>query len=112
MTRGYRFRCRKNEGEVSASRLPYVLKSALVTEKSTQGTQENRYTFKVDTKASKQDIAQAVTYFFDVKVKSVNTLNVKSKQRRFRGVRGRTGGFKKAIVALEQGQTIDVEFST
>jgi large subunit ribosomal protein L23 len=91
----------------SESRLPYILKSPLVTERSTLGTQEGRYTFKVDKTANKIDIKAAVEKFFDVTVVGVNTLNVPGKKRRFRGIVGRTSSFKKAVVRLKEGQVID-----
>lgn len=91
----------------SESRLPYVLKSPVVTERSTMGTQEGRYTFKVDKAANKIDIKAAVEKFFDVTVVAVNTLNMPGKKRRFRGVVGHTSSFKKAVVRLKEGQVID-----
>ena len=91
----------------SASRLPYILKSPVVTERSTMGTQEGRYTFKVDRAANKIDIKAAVEKFFDVTVVTVNTLNLPGKKRRFRGIMGHTSSFKKAVVRLKEGQVLD-----
>ena len=91
----------------SVSRLPYILKSFVVTERSTLNTQEGRYTFKVDSGANKIDIKTPVEHFFSLNLLSVNTLNVSGKKRRFRGIVGRTSSFKKAVVRLQKGQVID-----
>jgi large subunit ribosomal protein L23 len=53
-------------------------------------------------------VKEAVEKLFDVKVKAVNTLNRKGKTKRFRGIAGRQSDFKKAIVTLEEGHSIDV----
>ena len=94
---------------VSMSRLPHVLQAAVVTEKSTTGTQQGCYTFRVHPKASKSAIRQAVQAFFKVDVVKVNTLCVSPRTRRFRGVVGRIAGYKKAMVSLKKGQVIDAE---
>ncbi len=85
-----------------------VLRSPLVTEKTARANQENQYAFRVATTASKADIKAAVEQLFSVNVKSVQTLNVEGKSRRFRGVAGRRAGWKKAYVTLAEGQTIDL----
>lgn len=69
-----------------------------------------KYVFIVDTEASKQDIACALeTIYKDkgISVVKVNTINVKPKQRRVRGRTGRTSAFKKAIVTLEENDSLD-----
>jgi large subunit ribosomal protein L23 len=66
-----------------------------------------KYTFDVDTKATKTDIKNAVEEIYGVKVTKVNTLNVKPKQRRVRGFVGYTNGFKKAYVTLSEGDTLE-----
>jgi len=58
--------------------------------------------------ATKPEIKQAVEALFKVKVKAVNTLVRKGKNKRFRGIAGRTSDSKRAIVTLVEGQTIDV----
>ena len=58
--------------------------------------------------ATKPQIKEAVEKLFDVKVKSVNTLVTKGKVKLFRGIRGQRSDVKKAVVTLEEGQTIDV----
>ncbi len=62
----------------------------------------------VDIDATVQSIKQAVEELFSVKVKSVNTLRVKGKTKRFRGVKGRRSDWKKAVVSLVDGHSIDV----
>jgi large subunit ribosomal protein L23 len=69
-----------------------------------------KYVFVVDHRANKQDIAEALEEIYkDLKIKvvSVNTINVKSKAKRMRGRPGRTNAFKKAIVTLEEGDSLD-----
>ncbi len=84
-----------------------IVRSPLVTEKATFLTQNNQYSFKVDVRANKNEIAKAVEKIFKVDVLSVNTVTVQGKQKVFRGHRGVRSDFKKAIVRLKQGQTID-----
>jgi len=67
------------------------------------------YAFKAVKDANKIDIRAAVEYLFNVKVRSVRILNVKSKATRFRQTKGRHKGWKKVYVALEKGQEIDLE---
>lgn len=79
-----------------------------VTEKATMGSEHGQVTFKVPMDATKPKIKKAVETLFGVKVKGVNTLIQKGKNKRFRGFIGRRSDFKKAVVSLEDGQTIDV----
>jgi large subunit ribosomal protein L23 len=85
-----------------------VILSPVITEKATTASEHGQVVFKVATDATKPQIKEAVEKLFDVKVRSVNTLVRKGKTRNFRGVRGRTSDFKKAIVTLEEGHSIDV----
>lgn len=85
-----------------------VISHPVVTEKSTLGSQHSQVTFRVPGSASKPQIKTAVETLFGVKVKGVNTLVTKGKTKRFKGVMGRRSDMKKAIVTLEDGQTIDV----
>lgn len=69
-----------------------------------------KYVFIVDRKATKQEIARALEQIYSdrgIKVVAVNTINVKSKPRRVRGRSGETSAFKKAIVTLEKGDSLD-----
>jgi large subunit ribosomal protein L23 len=80
----------------------------VVTEKSTMASEVNKVIFRVAPKATKPEIKAAVEALFNVKVTAVNTLNRAGKTKRFRGVPGRQGGYKRAIVTLAEGQAIDV----
>lgn len=84
-----------------------VIKSFVVSEKSENVQKKNNtYVFKVLSSAKKPDIKQAVETIFDVKVSSVNTLNVAGKVKRTRHGLGRTKAWKKAYVTLAPGETI------
>lgn len=88
---------------------PYeVIIRPVLTEKSYRlATTQGKYTFQVHPKATKVDIRQAVERLFRVKVVKVNTLWVRGKARRWsRFQQGRTPSWKKAIVTLQKGQTI------
>jgi large subunit ribosomal protein L23 len=85
-----------------------VIRAPLVTEKSTLVSENNQVIFTVAINASKPDIKEAVERLFNVKVLAVNTLVRKGKVKRFRGVKGRQSDFKKAIITLQEGQTIDI----
>lgn len=78
-----------------------------VTEKATMGSEHGQITFRVRPDATKPAIRQAVEALFDVKVKGVNTIVMKGKTKRFKGILSRRSDWKKAIVTLEDGQTID-----
>lgn len=78
-----------------------IIIKPIVTEKSNDGLQEGKYTFKVNKKATKIDIARAVEKLFDVKVLKVNTLTIKGKEKRVGVHVGKTSDWKKAIVTIE-----------
>lgn len=78
-----------------------IIIAPIITEKSNDGLQEGKYTFKVNRKATKVDIARAVEKLFDVKVLKVNTLTVKGKEKRVGVHVGRTSTWKKAIVTID-----------
>lgn len=78
-----------------------IIIAPIVTEKSNNGLQEGKYTFKVNKKATKVDIANAVEKLFGVKVLKVNTMNVNGKQKRVGYHQGRTSDWKKAIVTID-----------
>ena len=84
-----------------------ILKTPVITEKSTLLSESNKVLFKVDVKSTKVQIKRMVEEVFKVKVKSVNTLNRKGKVTRFKNIKGRRKNFKQAIITLEEGQTID-----
>jgi large subunit ribosomal protein L23 len=80
----------------------------VITEKSTMASEHSKVVFRVADKATKPEIKAAVEALFNVKVTSVNTLNRKGKAKRFRGIAGRQKDFKKAVVTLAEGHSIDV----
>lgn len=93
---------------MSQERMYDVILSPVITEKSTLGSEHNQVTFRVAKDATKPEVKTAIETLFGVKVKAVNTLNQKGKLKRFRGRLGKRNDVKKAIVTLEEGQTLDV----
>ena len=85
-----------------------IIRSPVVTEKSTMASEHNQVVFDVAIDATKPQIKQAVEGLFQVKVKAVNTLVRKGKTKRFRNVKGVRNDVKKAIVTLVDGQSIDI----
>ena len=79
----------------------------VISEKSYDMITHNRYTFEVAKAARKPQIAAAVTEIFGVTVTSVNTMNVTGKPRRVRVAKGKTRDWKKAIVTLKEGDSIE-----
>ena len=73
----------------------------IITEKSNDGLQEGKYTFEVNKKATKIDIARAVEKLFEVKVLKVNTITVKGKEKRVGRNVGKTSDWRKAIVTID-----------
>lgn len=80
-----------------------VILKPLVTEKSTKLMEENKYCFVVAKNANKIEIKNAVEEIFGVRVKAVNTMNIKRKPKRLGVHRGYRPGWKKAIVTLQEG---------
>ncbi|MEM1138575.1 MAG: 50S ribosomal protein L23 [Pseudomonadota bacterium] len=85
-----------------------IILSPVITEKATLASENNQVVFRVPLKATKPEIKEAVETLFSVRVKAVNTLRQKGKVKMFRGRRGRRPDIKKAVVTLEEGQSIDV----
>ena len=85
-----------------------IVRRPVVTEKSTMGSEHGQVTFQVPVKSTKPEIKAAIEALFNVKVTAVNTLIQKGKTKRFNGVKAFRSDVKKAIVSLEEGQTIDV----
>ena len=79
----------------------------VISEKSYDMIEHNRYTFEVAKTASKPQIATAISEIFDVTVVKVNTINVTGKPRRVRAAKGKTRDWKKAIVTLKTGDAIE-----
>jgi large subunit ribosomal protein L23 len=84
------------------------VRSPVITEKSTMGSEHNQVTFRVPLDADKRSVKAAIEGLFKVKVEAVNTIRVKGKLKRFRGELGRRSDYKKAIVTLAEGSKIDV----
>ena len=80
----------------------------LITEKATLLNETGQVTFKVTLDATKPEIKAAVEQLFGVNVTAVNTVVVKGKSKRFRGRPGQRSDWKKAIVSLAEGQSIDL----
>lgn len=85
-----------------------VILAPVITEKATLLSEQSKVVFRVAKDSTKDEIAAAVEELFKVKVIKVNTLNVKGKTKRFRGHIGRRNDVKKAIVTLQEGQSIDI----
>ncbi|HIU23114.1 MAG TPA: 50S ribosomal protein L23 [Candidatus Fimihabitans intestinipullorum] len=86
-----------------------IIKAPIVTEKSADLAQnQNTITFSVDVNANKTQIKQAIEKIFNVKVESVNTVNVKPKKKRIGRYAGKTNKVKKAIVKLAEGSSIEL----
>lgn len=86
-----------------------VIQKVLLTEKGTRlAEEENKYLFRVDPAANKAEIKQAVEQLFKVKVTAVNTMKRDGKKKRERTANfGRTAHWKRAVVTLAEGSTID-----
>ena len=85
-----------------------TLLAPIITEKSTLLAEENKIIFSVPLTATKPAIKEAVENLFKVDVTKVNTILVKGKTKRFKGQMGRRSDFKKAIVTLKDGQSVDI----
>ena len=102
----------KKKKEVKASQAKEVfydiIESPVITEKATALSEQNKVVFRVRPDASKQQVKEAIEGLFGVSVTKVNTINVEGKQKLFRGRLGKRKDFKKAVVTLESGQSIDL----
>ena len=85
-----------------------IIKAPVITEKAALLGQNNTYVFKVDSRANKIEIKQAIEKIFKVKVAAIRTLNVKPKKRRVGRYAGLSNRSKKAIVTLAEGQQIEL----
>jgi large subunit ribosomal protein L23 len=87
-----------------------IIKAPIITEKASNLKEnENTYTFSVDVKANKTQIKQAIEAIFNVKVESVNTINVHPRKKRVGRYSGYTNKVKKAIVKLKEGSSIELD---
>jgi large subunit ribosomal protein L23 len=93
---------------ISKERMYEIVRGPVITEKATLASEHNQVVFRVAIDANKNEIKAAIEGLFKVKVEAVNTLRVKGKVKRFRGLPGQRNEVKKAIVTLAEGQSIDV----
>lgn len=84
-----------------------ILIRPLITERTTDLMADGKYVFVVDKRANKIQIADAVKEVFNVTVENVNTVNVKPKTKRMGRSVGKTAGYKKAIVKIKAGESIE-----
>jgi large subunit ribosomal protein L23 len=93
---------------LSTEKMYQTILSPLVTEKATALSEQNQFVFRVAIDATKPEIKASVEALFGVKVLDVNTLVVKGKTKRFKGRPGQRSDWKKAMVKLAEGQSIDL----
>lgn len=86
-----------------------IIKAPVITEKSGVLGQAGKYVFKVDSRANKTEIKQAIEKIFNVHVKEIRTINVKPKKRRVGRYTGLTNRMKKAIVTLAENEEIKID---
>ena len=86
-----------------------IIYAPIITEKAAVMAEENKYAFKVSPKANKTEIKQAIESIFNVKVVSINTSNSHPKKRRVGRYTGMTDKYKKAIVKLAEGNSINFD---
>ena len=94
--------------QISQNKAYQIILNPLVTEKSTQQSEFNKMVFAVPVNATKLEVKSSIEKIFSVKVKTVNTILLKGKVKRFKGVLGRRSNTKKAIITLAPGNTIDL----
>ena len=99
---------KKIDFKISDNKAYQVILKPLVTEKATQLSEFNKMVFAVPVNASKLEVKLSIEKIFSVKVKTVNTIVLKGKLKRFKGILGRRSNLKKAIVTLAPGNTIDL----
>ncbi len=85
-----------------------VIVRPIVSERSYDLMEQGKYTFEVAKGACKQEIIDAVEKIFNVHVVKVNTMNVRGKEKRVRYQSGMTRSWKKAIVTLAEGESIEI----
>ena len=85
-----------------------LIKKPVITEKSTTNAQFNKYVFEVRNDADKKSVKATIEETYKVKVEKLNSLNVKSKPKVFKGQRGSRSELKRIIFTLKEGSTIDM----
>ncbi len=101
-------RLRPGPAKVSLNRAYDLIRKPVITEKATMGSEHNQVTFRVPLDASKPEIKAAVEKLFEVDVTAVNTIRQRGKVKRFRGRLGKRADWKKAVVTLAEGNSIDI----
>ena len=99
---------KKIDIKISQNKAYQVILKPLVTEKSSLLSEYNKMVFSVPINATKLEVKSSIEKIFSVKVKSVNTILLKGKIKRFKGLLGKRSNTKKAIVTLAPGNTIDL----
>jgi large subunit ribosomal protein L23 len=84
-----------------------IIRRPTVTEKGTALKEQNKYCFEVDRRANKIEVKRAVEALFNVKVAAVHTVTVRGRVKRLGRFAGRTPDWKKAIVTLKEGHSIE-----
>ncbi|MBI4094763.1 MAG: 50S ribosomal protein L23 [Candidatus Liptonbacteria bacterium] len=85
-----------------------ILKKIVVTEKASRLNRMGQYVFMVERHATKNEVKKAVKFSYNVDPVSVNIVVKPPKRKKLRGLKGTQRGYKKAIVTLKKGHTIDV----
>jgi large subunit ribosomal protein L23 len=86
----------------------YKILSPMVTEKSTNLSEQNKIVFKVPTGANKVNLKKNIEKIFKVNVTKINIINKQNRTKITRGKKVKVSGFKKAIITLKKGQSIDL----
>ena len=81
--------------------------SPVITEKATKISENNQFVFKVKIDSNKKEIKEAIEKLFKVKVREIKTLKIKGKNKVFKGTKGRRSDYKKAIICLNKGESLD-----
>lgn len=89
--------------------IPGIIRSPRITEKTSVAAKENKYVFEVSSRANKPGVKRAVEARYGVDVEHINIINTRGKERRRGRQIGWKPGFKKAIVKIKQGQTIEIQ---
>ena len=84
-----------------------IILSPIVTEKTNNQLNSNKYSFNVASSASKEDIKKSIETIFGVNVEKINIVNTEGKTKRFKGTIGKRSSVKKAVVTLKKGQEIN-----
>ena len=93
---------------ISKEKAYNVIVKPVVTEKSTTLSENNQIVFLVNINSNKIDIKKSIELIYGVKVSSVNVIRVKGKTKVFKGKVGKRSDYKKAIISMPKGQSIDL----